>query len=70
MLVFGLVIGLFAALPASSQQSQVNTAQSNPAAQTPVDAAKPSQGSAQSDVDKSKDSTIVFFRRATSPGLH
>lgn len=66
--VFGLVIGLSAVLPASSQQSQANTAQSNPAAQAPVDVAKPSPGSAQSDVDKSKDSTIVFFRESHFTG--
>ncbi len=52
-----LVIGLLAVLPASSQQPQAN-----PAAQAPTDVAKPSSNSAQSDVDKGKDSTIVFFR--------
>ncbi len=52
-----LVIGLLAVLPASSQQPQTN-----PAAQAPTDVAKPSPNSAQSDVDKGKDSTIVFFR--------
>jgi uncharacterized protein DUF2846 len=52
-----LVIGLLAVLPASSQQTQTN-----PAAQAPTDVAKPSPNSAQSDVDKGKDSTIVFFR--------
>jgi hypothetical protein len=67
-LVFGLVIGLSVVLPASSQQSQANTAQSNPAAQAPVDVAKPSPGSTQSDVDKSKDSTIVFFRESHFTG--
>jgi Protein of unknown function (DUF2846) len=51
-----LVIGLLAVLPASSQQPQTN-----PAAQVPTDGAKPSTTSA-SDVDKGKDSTIVFFR--------
>ena len=61
-LVLGLVIGLLAALPASSQQSQANPAQTNPAAQTPADVAKPAPNSAQPDVDKGKDSTIVFFR--------
>ena len=50
------VIGLLAVLPAISQQPQTN-----PAAQAPTDAAKPSPNSA-SDVDKGKDSTIVFFR--------
>ena len=50
------VIGLLAVLPASSQQPQTN-----PAAQAPTDAAKPSPNSA-SDVDKGKDSTIAFFR--------
>jgi len=52
-----LVIGLLAVLPASSQQPQTN-----PAAQAPADVAKPSPNSAQSDVEKGKDSTIVFFR--------
>jgi len=52
-----LVIGLLAVLPASSQQPQTN-----PAAQAPTDVAKPSPNSAQSDADKGKDSTIVFFR--------
>ena len=52
-----LVIGLLAVFPASSQQPQTN-----PAAQAPTDAAKPSPNSAPSDVDKGKDSTIVFFR--------
>ncbi len=52
-----LVIGLLAVLPVSSQQPQTN-----PAAQAPADVAKPSANSAQSDVDKGKDSTIVFFR--------
>ena len=52
-----LVIGLLAVLPVSSQQPQTN-----PAAQAPADGAKPSPNSAQSDVDKGKDSTIVFFR--------
>jgi len=51
------VIGLLAVLPVSSQQPQTN-----PAAQAPADVAKPSSNSAQSDVDKGKDSTIVFFR--------
>ena len=52
-----LVIGLLAVLPANSQQSQTN-----PAAQTPTEVAKPAPNSAQTDVDKGKDSTIVFFR--------
>jgi Protein of unknown function (DUF2846) len=52
-----LVIGLLAVLPANSQQPQTN-----PVAQTPTDAAKPSPNSAQPDADKGKDSTIVFFR--------
>ena len=52
-----LVIGLLAVLPVSSQQPQTN-----PAAQAPADVAKPSPNSAQADVDKGKDSTIVFFR--------
>src|SRR5258708_8038055 len=53
-----LVIGLLAVLPVSSQQPQTN-----PAAQAPADVAKPSPNSAQSDVDKGQDSTIVFFRK-------
>ena len=53
-----VVIGLLAVLPVSSQQPQTT----NPAAQAPADVAKPSPNSAQSDVDKGKDSTIVFFR--------
>src|SRR5882724_6373869 len=52
-----LVIGLLTVLPVSSQQPQTN-----PAAQAPADLAKPSPNSPQSDVDKGKDSTIVFFR--------
>ena len=52
-----LVIGLLAVLPVSSRQPQTN-----PAAQAPADVAKPSANSAQADVDKGKDSTIVFFR--------
>jgi hypothetical protein len=52
-----LVIWLLAVLLASSQQQQTN-----PAAQAPADVAKPSPNSAQPDVDKGKDSTIVFFR--------
>ena len=74
-LAAALVIGLFAVLPASSQQ-----AQTNPAAQTPADAAKPAANSAQAansapssnsqaDADKGKDSTIVFSGRAALPGL-
>jgi hypothetical protein len=58
-----LVIGLLAVLPASSQQSQTN-----PAAQVPTDVAKPSSNSAQADVDKGKDSTIVFFRESHFTG--
>jgi len=52
-----LLIGLLAVLPASSRQPQAN-----PAAQAPTDVAKASPNSAQADVDKGKDSTIVFFR--------
>ena len=61
-----LVIGLFAVLPASSQQ-----AQTNPAAQAATDVAKPSPNSAPSDAEKGKDSTIVFFREGhfTGSGL-
>jgi Protein of unknown function (DUF2846) len=63
-----LVIGLLAALPASSQQQQQQQQpQTNPA-QAPTDAAKPSPNSAQPDVDKPKDSTIVFFREAHFTG--
>jgi len=51
------VIGLLAVLPASSQQTQ-----SSPTAQAPTDVTKPSPNSAQSETDKGKDSTIVFFR--------
>lgn len=58
-----LVFGFFAVLPASSRQPQAN-----PAAQAPTDAAKPSPNSAQPDVDKSKDSTIVFFREGHFTG--
>src|ERR1700739_1433376 len=52
-----LMIGLLAVLPANSQQPQTN-----PATQAPTDVAKSSPNAAQSDVDKGKDSTIVFFR--------
>jgi hypothetical protein len=52
-----LVIGLLAVLPASSRQAQTNAT-----AQATTDIAKPSSNSPQSDVDKGKDSTIVFFR--------
>jgi hypothetical protein len=52
-----LVIGLLAILPASSRQ-----AQTNPAAQAPADAAKPSPNSSQPDAEKGKASTIIFFR--------
>lgn len=58
-----LVIGFLAVLPASSQQLQTN-----PAAQAPADAAKSSPNSTQSDVDKGKDSTIVFFREGHFTG--
>jgi hypothetical protein len=52
------LIGLFAALPARSQQPQAS-----PPAQAPADASKPSPNAAQADADKAKeDSTIVFFR--------
>jgi hypothetical protein len=62
-LAAALVFGLLAVLPASSRQSQTN-----PAAQAPADVAKPSPNSAQPDVDKSKDSTIVFFRESRFTG--
>jgi Protein of unknown function (DUF2846) len=51
------MVGLLAVLPASSQQTQTG-----PAAQASTDVAKPSPNSPQSDADKAKDSTIVFFR--------
>jgi Protein of unknown function (DUF2846) len=57
------VFGLLAVLPASPQQSKTN-----PAAQAPSDVAKPSPTSEQSDVDKAKDSTIVFFRESRFTG--
>jgi len=64
-----LVIGLLAVLPASSQQpQQPQQPQSNPPAQVPADAAKPSSDSAQPDADKGKDSTIVFFRESHFTG--
>ena len=61
-----LLLGLLAVLSASSQQQQIN-----PAAQTPADAAKPSPNPTQSDMEKTKDSTILFFREAhyTGSGL-
>jgi hypothetical protein len=62
-LASALVIGLFSILPASSQQTQ-----NSPAGQATADAARPSANSAQPDVDKSKDSTIVFFREAHFTG--
>jgi hypothetical protein len=58
-----LMIGFLAILPASSQQPQTT-----PAAQAPADVAKPSANSAQPDVDKGKDSTIVFSGSITIPG--
>jgi hypothetical protein len=61
-----LVIGLLAALPASSQQQQPQP-QTNPA-QAPTDAAKLSPNSAQPDGDKAKDSTIIFFRESHFTG--
>ena len=65
-LATALVIGLLAILPASSQQQ----APSNPPAQAPAtDAAKQSPDAApSSDADKSKDSTIVFFREGHFTG--
>jgi hypothetical protein len=64
-IAIALLIAPLAVLPASSQQPQTN-----PAAQAPTDAAKPSTTSA-SDVDKAKDSTIIFFREGhfTGSGL-
>jgi hypothetical protein len=58
-----VVIGLFVALPVSSQQPQTS-----PAAQAPTDLAKPSPNSPPSDADKGKDSTIVFFRESHFTG--
>jgi hypothetical protein len=58
-----LAIGLFAVLPASSQQ-----APTSPPAQAPAEAAKPAPNSPPSDADKSKDSTIVFFRESRFTG--
>jgi len=58
-----LMIAFVAVLPASSQQPQTN-----PAAQAPADVATPSSSSAQSDLDKAKDSTIVFFREGHFTG--
>lgn len=52
-----LMTGLLAALPAKSQQPPAN-----PPPQAPVEAAKPS------DADKSKPSTIVFFREGHFTG--
>jgi len=51
------MIGFLAVLPARSQETQTS-----PATQTPAEMAKPSSNPAQSDADKAKDSTIVFFR--------
>jgi hypothetical protein len=62
-LVATLLLGLLAVLPASPQQHQIN-----PATQAPADAAKPSPNSAQSNMEKSKDSTIVFFREGHYTG--
>ena len=78
-LVLGLMIGLLTVLPARSQQSQANAAQTNPAAQAPGDVAKPAANSAQAansaassnsqaDADKGKESTIVFFRESRFTG--
>jgi len=57
------VLGLVTVLPASSQQPQTN-----PGAQAPAEAAKPSPNSAESNPDKGKDSTIVFFRESHYAG--
>jgi hypothetical protein len=54
---------LVAVLPANSQQSQPN-----PSAQAPTEMAKPSPNSTQSDADKGKDSTVVFFREGHFTG--
>ena len=62
-LVLGMVIGILAAVPASSHQPQAN-----PAAQAPEDGAKPTGSSAQPEGDKGKDSTIVFFREGRFTG--
>jgi hypothetical protein len=58
-----LVLGLVTVLTASPQQSQTN-----PAAQAPAEAAKPAPNSGESNVDKGKDSTIVFFREGHYTG--
>lgn len=52
-----LAVGFLSVLPARSQETQTS-----PATQTPTEMAKTSPNPAQPDVDKSKDSTIVFFR--------
>jgi len=52
-----LAIGFLSVLPARSQETQ-----SSPPIQAPAETAKPSPTPAQPDVDKGKDSTIVFFR--------
>lgn len=57
------VLGLVSVFPASSQQPQTN-----PGAQAPSEAAKPSPNSAEPNVDKGKDSTIVFFRESHYTG--
>jgi hypothetical protein len=62
-LAASLVVGLFAILPARSQQPQ-----SAPAAQAPAEAAKPAPDATQPDADKGKDSTIVFFREGRFTG--
>jgi len=66
LLAVALVIGLLAVLPARSQQSQANPA-------APADVAKSAASStassnSQADADKSKDSTIVFFREGRFTG--
>jgi hypothetical protein len=62
-LASALAVVLFATLPASSQQ-----AKNNPGTQATAEAARPSPNSAQPDGDKSRDSTIVFFREAHLTG--
>jgi hypothetical protein len=62
-LAASLVVGLFAVLPARSQQPQ-----SVPAAEVPAAAAKPAPDAGQPDAGKGKDSTIIFFRESRFTG--
>src|SRR5713101_2470717 len=63
-----LVIGLFAVIPASSQQPQTN-----PAAQAPTDVAKPSPNSAPSGADSKETDRLTnghWFSVHAEPGKH